>query len=84
MPRWPLPAAGAVLSSDAGETIETLIDRLAPMFLDPLVEPTVTNKTPGPGRDILTASSNNLYAGVSASHLDLLHRTLRPELPSHG
>ena len=61
--------AGAVLSSDAGETIETLIDRLAPMFLDPLVEPTVTNKTPGPGRDILTASSNNLYAGVSASHL---------------
>ncbi len=29
----------------------------------------MTNKTPGPGRDILTASSNNLYAGVSASHL---------------
>ncbi len=28
--------AGAVLSSDAGESVETLIDRLAPMFLDPL------------------------------------------------
>ena len=41
------------------------------MFLDAAVDPIVTNKTPGPGRDILTASSNNLYAGVTM-------RTSRP------
>ena len=38
------------------------------MFLDPSVDPTVTSKSPGPGRDILAASSNNLYAGVRVSH----------------
>ena len=52
------------------ESVERLIDRLAPMFLDASVDPTVTNKTPGPGRDILTASSNNLYSGVTATHLE--------------
>jgi dipeptidyl-peptidase-3 len=35
------------------------------MFFDPDVDPIVTNKTPGPGKDILTASANNLYFGVS-------------------
>ena len=29
----------------------------------PNVDPIVTNKTPPPGKDILTASANNLYAG---------------------
>jgi dipeptidyl-peptidase-3 len=62
--------AGALVSSRPGESIETLIDRLAPMFLEPSVEPTVTNKTPGAGRDMLTTSSNNLYAGVNAGHLE--------------
>jgi dipeptidyl-peptidase III len=62
--------AGAVLSRHSGESIETLVDRLAPMLLDPSVDPTVTNKTPGPGRDMLAASSNNLYSGVTVSHLD--------------
>ena len=40
------------------------------MFLDPSIDPAVTSKTPGPGRDILAASSNNLYAGVQASLLE--------------
>ena len=40
------------------------------MFLDPSVDPTVTNKTPGPGRDMLATSSNNLYSGVSLSQLE--------------
>jgi dipeptidyl-peptidase-3 len=40
------------------------------MFLDPSVDPTVTNKTPGPGHDILSASSSNLYSGVRLSHLE--------------
>jgi dipeptidyl-peptidase III len=62
--------AGAVLPTKAGESVETLVNRLMPMFLDPAVDPMVTNKTPGPGRDILAASSNNLYAGVSLSQLE--------------
>src|SRR5262245_5746100 len=61
---------GATLPSGPGELLETLIDRLAPMFLDPSIDPTVTNKTPGQGRDILAASANNLYAGVRAAHLE--------------
>jgi len=62
--------AGADLPTRADESVERLIDRLAPMFLDPSVEPTVTNKTPGEGRDMLVTSANNLYSGVSLSHLE--------------
>ena len=39
------------------------------MFFDANVDPIVTNKTPGPGKDILTASANNLYSGVAMSDL---------------
>jgi len=72
--------AGAELPARAGESVEQLIDRLAPMFLDPSVEPTVTNKTPGQGRDMLITSSNNLYSGVSL--LQLEHFTERYGLNS--
>ena len=46
---------------------EALLDRLAPMLLDPALDAVVTNKTPGGGRDILEASSNNMYVGVRMS-----------------
>jgi Peptidase family M49. len=39
------------------------------MFFDPNVDPIVTNKNPGPGKDILTSSANNLYSGVSMADL---------------
>ena len=39
------------------------------MFFDPNVDPIVTNKTPGAGKDILQASANNLYSGVSMADL---------------
>jgi dipeptidyl-peptidase-3 len=61
---------GASLSRRSTESVAQLIDRLAPMFLDASVDPTVTSKTPGAGLDILEASSNNLYSGVSASRLE--------------
>jgi len=61
---------GATLGRRPSESVERLIDRLAPMFLDASVDPTVTSKTPGLGRDILTASSNNLYSGVTATQLE--------------
>src|SRR6266540_4689144 len=60
---------GARFSLDGHASIASLIREFAPMFLDPDFDPLVTCKTPGAGRDILTASANNLYDGVSAADL---------------
>ncbi len=54
---------GATIQTAADESVDATLTRLQPMFFDPAVDPIVTNKTPGPGRDILSASANNLYAG---------------------
>jgi dipeptidyl-peptidase-3 len=62
-------SSGAVLTNGP-ESVEALIARLAPMFLDASLDPTVTNKTPGQGRDILGTSANNLYSGVRLSQLE--------------
>jgi dipeptidyl-peptidase-3 len=61
--------AGATFATRQGESLDAMLARLQPMFFDPTVDPIVTNKTPGPGRDILTASANNLYVGVSTADL---------------
>ncbi len=60
--------AGAKFTGGS-ETIDQTLARLGPMFFDPAVDPIVTNKTPGPGKDILQASANNLYSGVSMADL---------------
>ncbi len=54
---------GATFTGRSAETLDATLARLRPMFFDPNVDPIVTNKTPGPGQDILQASANNLYAG---------------------
>src|SRR5688572_26957491 len=51
------------------ETNDAKLARLQPMFFDPNVDPIVTNKTPGAGKDILQASANNLYSNVSVADL---------------
>jgi dipeptidyl-peptidase III len=61
--------SAAHLPLQSGETLGQLLDRLAPMFFDPSVDPIVTNKTPGPGRDILESSANNLYVDVAMGDL---------------
>jgi dipeptidyl-peptidase III len=61
---------GAVFPARPGETLDQLLGRLRPMFFDASFEPTVTSKTPPAGQDILAASSNNLYAGVTMGDLD--------------
>jgi dipeptidyl-peptidase-3 len=63
-------AAGAELPLADGESVDELLAELEPMFFDPQFEPIVTNKTPGPGRDILLASANNLYDNVSMADLE--------------
>ena len=44
------------------------------------VDPICTSKTPGPGRDILEASANNLYDGVTMARPRGVRRALRPQL----
>jgi dipeptidyl-peptidase-3 len=60
---------GATFPTRGGESLDALLKRLEPMFFDADVDPIVTNKNPGPGKDILTASANNLYSGVSMADL---------------
>jgi dipeptidyl-peptidase-3 len=61
--------SGRGVATAPGESVDTLLARLEPMFFDPGVDAIVTNKTPAPGQDMLTASANNLYAGVSLRDL---------------
>jgi dipeptidyl-peptidase III len=63
-------AAGARLPMKPGETLDELLARLAPCFFDPELDASITSKTPGEGRDILTMSANNLYDGVSLADLE--------------
>jgi dipeptidyl-peptidase III len=56
---------GARFTLRAGESLEALLTRLQPMFFNLKFDPIVTNKTPGPGKDILASSANNLYVGVT-------------------
>ena len=60
---------GATFPTQSNESVDQLLTRLGPMFFDPNVDPSVTNKAPGPGKDILSSSANNLYSGVSMADL---------------
>ena len=62
-------AAGAMFATRQGESVGALLARLGPMFFDANVEPIITNKSPGAGADILSASANNLYSGVGLADL---------------
>ncbi len=61
--------SGATFSGRPAESLEATLARLQPMFFDPNVDPIVTNKTPGAGKDILQASANNLYVNVTMADL---------------
>ena len=54
----------------AGETVDAMLARMRPLFFDAEFEPMVTAKTPPQGKDILQASANNLYAGVSMADVE--------------
>lgn len=63
-------ANGAALPRRQGETTSELMDRTRPILFDPTVDALATNKSPGPQQDILMASANNLYDGVTLTDLD--------------
>lgn len=60
---------GATFPKRPGESVADMIARLRGPFFDPAVDPLVTNKTPGGAADILQASANNLYDGVTMADL---------------
>jgi dipeptidyl-peptidase-3 len=62
--------SGAKFPSANGETLDQMLARLKPMFFDLEFDPQVTAKTPPRGKDILTASANNLYAGVTMKDVE--------------
>ena len=62
--------AGATFPTHDGETLTQMLERMTPLFFDPDVDAIVTNKTPGPGQDMLLSSANNLYKDVSMADLD--------------
>ena len=62
---------GAAIVTRPGESLAALVDRMAPLFFDAAFDPILTNKTPGDGRDILEASANNLYSGVTMRALGM-------------
>ena len=62
--------AGATFPTRRGESLSALLGRLNPKFFDASDDPSVTTKTPSDGLDILQASANNLYAGVTMKDLE--------------
>ena len=60
---------GAKFPLGKGESLDAMLARLQPLFFDASVDPIVTNKTPGSSKDILNASANNLYVGVTMNDL---------------
>ncbi|MDP6579602.1 MAG: hypothetical protein QF681_03015 [Vicinamibacterales bacterium] len=62
--------AGATFPTRDGESLAQMVERMEPLFFDAAFEAIVTNKTPAPGDDMLLASANNLYKGVSTADLD--------------
>ena len=61
--------SGARFPVRGEEGLEGMLRRMQPLFFDPKVDPIVTSKTPGAGKDILSSSANNLYVGVTMKEL---------------
>jgi dipeptidyl-peptidase III len=62
--------AAAATAARNGASIPAALEPLLPMFFDPDVDPIVTNKSPGDGKDILATSANNFYVGVTMAELE--------------
>lgn len=62
-------ASGATFPTAPGESLDGLLNRLEPLFFDPAVAAFARTTSPPSGQDNLTASSDNLYVGVSEKDL---------------
>jgi len=59
------------------EALDRELAELRSALFDPNVEPTATAKTPPPGKDILQASSNTFYRGVTLNDLEAVTERYR-------
>jgi hypothetical protein len=73
--------SGAKFPLKSGETLDAMLARMQPLFFDATVDPIVTNKTPGQGKDLLQESANNLYVGATMKDSRGLQGALCPEFP---
>ncbi len=61
---------GATFGVATPEAVRQMIEDLRSAMFDPAFEPMVTCKTPPEGQDILQASANNFYSGVTLADLE--------------
>jgi dipeptidyl-peptidase-3 len=61
---------GARFPTRPGESVAGMMERLRGAFFDPALDAMVTNKAPAGGADILAASANNLYDGVTMADVE--------------
>ena len=61
---------GADLGAASPEALDQLLGRLSRPIFDANYKPLLTAKTPPPGQDVLTASGNNLYAGMTREEVE--------------
>jgi dipeptidyl-peptidase-3 len=62
-------AYGDLPALATGADVTKELDALKPSLFDPNFEPSITAKTPPPGQDIVQASSNTFYQGVTLAEL---------------
>jgi dipeptidyl-peptidase III len=63
-------ATGVALPLGPHSTVDAFLEAHGRDFFDESYRPMVTSKTPDPGQDMLEASANNLYVGVSMTDLE--------------
>lgn len=61
---------GANFGVDSPQALDALLEKLSRPIFDANYRPLLTAKTPPPGQDVLTASGNNLYAGVARAQVE--------------
>jgi dipeptidyl-peptidase-3 len=61
---------GAQIRVGTESELEELLQRLNKTIFDPDFEPLLANKSPQEGQDIITASGNNFYQGVTVKDLE--------------
>ena len=67
-------AAGATFDNVKSEAdLDTLLKALQPVLFDPSFEPSTVTKSPPVGQDIITASSNTFYQGLTLQQLAGFH-----------
>ena len=77
LPKFTAPALKEALTKAGRKDLSSAVDMLQASFFDPNFEPILTAKSPEPGKDLVQASSNNFYYGVTLADLKDFKETHR-------